>query len=154
MSRRYPIEPLLAVLEARGMTRTAAGDSVGLHGSNLFAALERGLLVKAADRCATRVGLHPAEVWPSWADDALEDHGVECVECSVQFLPNRRGQRFCCTLCGHRHRGRRYWSERYADPATREYKRLYLAEYKARYRESINAQRRSEYRAQRESMSA
>lgn len=131
----------------RGMSITAAGVVLGCSGSSMRDALERGLLVKAADRFAMKAGYHPAEVWPTWHDDAVEDHGRPCDECGTVFIAYRKDQRFCSRPCNrrwwakvsvkkrrqtpegqaeNRERRRRY----YADPANRAYE---LARERRRY---------------------
>lgn len=92
MSRRYPIEPLLALLAERGLSTTAAGLLLGCSGSSMKDALERGVLVKAADRFANRAGYHPAEVWPTWVSDAEEAARRQSNEWKRQWRRTPRGR--------------------------------------------------------------
>lgn len=170
--RRYPLEPLLELLEKRGVPLTHNGleRSIGLSGSSLKGARRLGLLPKSADRYASKAGVHPAEIWPSWFEDAVEDHGKLCEWCRASFLPVRGKQhRFCsadCRIAAGRERTNALERERYRLNAEKRAKRLeseraYREEYRdyviarqARYRaenrEMLAAKKRAEYWADRE----
>lgn len=56
-----------------------------------------------ADEFAVKIGLHPAEVWPEWVDDATRV--CEAEGCGRSFVPAahaRPDQRWCSTLCRKR----------------------------------------------------
>lgn len=89
--RTYPIEPVakaLGITATRGTMiqprtgrLTDAGamfcDHIGLNPSRLASILDprRGdLRFWEADTVAAAIGLHPANLWPEWADD---DHGYD-----------------------------------------------------------------------------
>lgn len=80
---RYPLAALVA---ASGLTEAQLARRVGLSGSTLKMARERGLVERSADRYAVRAGLHPFEVWPEMADEHLAD--LERVE--AERLERRR----------------------------------------------------------------
>lgn len=137
--RRYPLGPVLEVLRTRGLTATEMYDATGLHGSSWKAAVENGLIPKAADRVATRIGRHPMELWPSWDRDAAEDefrrNAKRCAECGELFLPYRSTQKFCGRVCGNRNRTR-LW-HRKARASSPEMRRR-EAERQARYRAELS----------------
>jgi len=150
--RRYPIEPLLELLAEQGVSLHKATEILGMSGSNLKAARTRGLLVKAADRCALRAGFHPAEVWPSWVEDALVEAMKPCEACGEAFLPARRNVRFCSQRCRRLVQQRRYRqrpevqernraARRAAYRQTAEYERARQRRYYAENRERIQARR-------------
>jgi hypothetical protein len=76
-ARRYPVEPLAHRL---GITLGEPGrpDDDTLHGHQALAArlqisvatarriADAGLTEVQADRAAIRLGLHPANLWPTW----------------------------------------------------------------------------------------
>jgi hypothetical protein len=147
--RRYPIEPLLDMLAHRGLSQHAAAELVGMSGSSLVAAREKGLLVKAADRCAMRAGFHPAEVWPSWVADALEDHGRECAECCSRFVPAQGNHRFCRAVCRERWWGReskrRAWAR--MEAAKKERRLEQMRQYRRSCAAALSTKRRARYAA-------
>lgn len=149
-TRRYPIGPLLDVMVGRGMSRTAAARLLGMSGSSLQDATRLGLLVKAADRCAMKAGLHPVEVWPSWMDDVLEDHGRDCAECGDRFLPQRKDSRFCGRVCADRFHNRVCSANYRSTPAGRAAKRAASQRYYAECAEYVRAARRRRYAANRD----
>lgn len=102
MSRRYPLADLV---EATGLTEAAVSRMVGLSGSTLKLARERGLTADAADRYAVRAGFSPLEVW--------HDYGMTlCAECEEGFAPFRSSQRFCGRRCRERNGARRRYQTR------------------------------------------
>lgn len=58
--RRLPLDPLLA---RSGLSRRAFRDTVRTFSRNIEAAERIGLRPATADLWATRLGLHPAEVY-------------------------------------------------------------------------------------------
>lgn len=59
----------------------------------------RGLLLDdmRADRWATALGLHPANVWPDWGDPEII--GRTCDQCGAAFFPYQTTNRFCSGPC-------------------------------------------------------
>lgn len=131
--RRYPLDALAA---AAGMSEAALGRAVGLSGSTLKKAREWGLVADAADRYAIRAGLHPAEVWPTWLDDHLQDEDAAAAE----RLERRRAA------------GRRYAAKRRQDPEFRARQAAYLRAYRSseRARKAARNYREGYYAANRE----
>lgn len=142
-AHRYPLE---ALVRASGLSEAALARKVGLSGTTLKQARERGLLEAAADRYAVRVALHPLEVWPEMAQAAT----VECADesCDVRFAPTRKGHRFCSDLCSNRRRSREWKRKRYAeDPEYAQARREETARYREEAREYVLAAKRR-YRAE------
>jgi len=130
-ARRYPLAPLL---EASGMTITALNRRLPMGGEVYRLAKSKGLTPLIAERYAILIGLHPATIWESWAEDEFEELSKECRECGERFI-RRPDALFCSRLCGNRHRQRVYWRKKYAsDPEFRERekarRRAYYDEYK------------------------
>jgi hypothetical protein len=82
-TRRYPTGPVEAFLRARlgpfgliggegstesyGYTAARAATMLNVHTETYRRAVTRGTLDETtADRWATRLGLHPADLWPEW----------------------------------------------------------------------------------------
>jgi hypothetical protein len=59
---RLPIEPLDAILKARG----TSWHQVGVSGGSVNNWRRNGLPILVADFVACRLGHHPGEVWPEW----------------------------------------------------------------------------------------
>lgn len=81
---RYPLGPLAAALRidlhqpGRPPDGTDSGTTelathLGISPRNARALLQRGLSDRQADRYATRIGQHPASIWPQWWDNAGDD---------------------------------------------------------------------------------
>lgn len=154
--RRFPLAPLL---EVTGLTMAQLNARIRMGGDTYRRVQTEGLSELVADRWATRLGLHPAEVWTDWFDQPR----VECAErdCTETFVPTRKGHRFCSTRCQTRNANRAYSKRRWAnDPkwrarkaaASRRYNeeaaRAVLARKRARYQEradELRAQRRARY---------
>jgi hypothetical protein len=64
---RWPVEPLLAYVRNNTTAYHAAG---AMSGQDRERARRLGLTDEAADRAATRLGVHPLAVWPDWCDAA------------------------------------------------------------------------------------
>lgn len=64
--RRLPLEPLLAAVGRPPKHRFA--DAVGVHAKQVYRWLEYGVTEVQADELACRLDLHPAIIWPDWAD--------------------------------------------------------------------------------------
>ena len=82
MTRRFPFKPLEAHIEARyephpnTSTISIIGKAHQVLGFNRDIIRRwtiNGLREDAADRAATALGCHPAEIWPEWFDDAQPD---------------------------------------------------------------------------------
>lgn len=84
-TRRYPVAPIVELLTARlgpvmviagddgvglrtvGATDARMGAMVGIVGRTFTQARQRGTISEiTADRWATALGLHPADLWPEW----------------------------------------------------------------------------------------
>jgi len=64
----WPLQPLL---DANGLTRAALARRLGVSGSTVMAAGERGLTDFQADEWAIRLGIHPLMVWGwAWIEEA------------------------------------------------------------------------------------
>jgi len=71
--RPWPLKPLL---DASGLTHSALARRVGVSGSTILAAGERGLTDVQADEWAIAVGTHPLMVWGwAWIDAADQSSG-------------------------------------------------------------------------------
>lgn len=174
--KRYPLAPLV---ESTGLSEAAFARSVGLSGSTLKWARQKGLTEEAADRYSCRAGLVPWLIWSDWLDD-LE---LECADekCRARFVPKRKGMRYCTLQCGKRASDRAAKRRRYReDPEfaaaerekarryregslravrlkdalrrerTREEKRAYMKAYYAANREVLLEKQRIRDRAKRQ----
>lgn len=101
MTVLYP----LAALEA--LTDRRTGRPVRVE-PGMKARHPDGVSFLTADRLAVQAGYHPAEVWPSWFEDALADVGHTCDGCAERFVPSRPFQRYCSERCRTRLKMRRY----------------------------------------------
>lgn len=155
MSRYYPLSALVA---ASGMSEAALARAVGLSGTTLKNARERGLREDAADRYATRAGFASQEVW--------HDFGlVACAECARLFAQSRAGHRYCSNRCYQNEYQRGWRARREAeDPAfkasrrtgttawrekSRRTKRIKDLAYYQANAERIRARARERYHAKR-----
>lgn len=83
---RYPLAPLAVAMRIElhrpgrppdddqadaGLSALAA--CIGVTPANASKLLARGLSDRQADRYATRVGMHPASIWPEWWEAAGDD---------------------------------------------------------------------------------
>lgn len=74
--RRFPFEPVEAFASIEVRKRSTRADSVGLTvavaevlgvtARTVWRWRQTGLMHSTADEVATRLGLHPLEVWPDW----------------------------------------------------------------------------------------
>lgn len=84
---RYDFAPLDELLVNRDISR-----ALKISSGYLAQYRSEGLSTLQADRFAIRLGLHPSEIWPSWADDAdLEDRCPWCGEWSFD-------RKFCSVI--------------------------------------------------------
>lgn len=146
--RRYPLADLL---EAAGMTLSEFRQVQPMSGSTYRNALDLGLTEDQADRWATKVGRHPAEVWPGWMDDQIRGCERDCEECATPFIPKRKDARFCSFTCRRRPIERaKKRRQRQADPAA---DRARVAAYQSdpRVQEIRRIKARARYRARKES---
>lgn len=143
MSRRYPIEPLLAILEARGLT-TNHHRILGVSSQGYRVILRSGVTEAAADRAATALGLHPAELWPDWLSEL--EPSSRCEECRQPFVPNVHNQRFCSRKCRIRVKARNHQRRRYQrDPAWAEKQREKSRRYYEEAGDYVRARQRRSY---------
>ena len=83
---RYPLAPLAAAMRVElhrpgrptdndqadaGLAAIAKHLGIGHRWARRM--LEHGLTDRQADRFATRIGMHPASIWPQWWDAAGDD---------------------------------------------------------------------------------
>lgn len=61
---RFPLAPLMRAAGADNHCHLAR--MTGAHRTAITRAAKEGLTVRAADRYAVAVGLHPVEVWPDF----------------------------------------------------------------------------------------
>lgn len=123
--RRYPWAPLAALI-GPGAART-----LNLRGSTFKEYRDRGMSPRVADRLATAAGFHPAEVWPTWVADTLEDLGRDCRECGARFLPAKGHQVFCQPSCRGRFHSRESSRRIRATPEGRAANAQKCAEWRA-----------------------
>jgi biotin operon repressor len=66
--RWWPLQPLL---ETCRISAGSLAQQLGVSGSQLASAIERGLTDRQADEWAIRLGVHPMSVWGwAWVEDA------------------------------------------------------------------------------------
>jgi hypothetical protein len=115
--KRYPIEPLCV---AMCMTPNTAMIRLGVSGSTQQKYREEGVNDKTAELLALRAGFHPFEIWPELAEDRLAAMHVKCEDCGAEFLPTRKGHRFCSNRCNQRKWQRDYQRRRRQTPGFNE----------------------------------
>ena len=169
--KRYPVQPLL---DACGLTLNAfiRTHMPSINGTYYRKARDEGLTADAADRWATRVGLHPFNVWPEMVEDSIEAAKVTCAaeDCDTRFLPSNGKHRFCSHRCSARESSRRRYREnaevrerrkawakqwraeneramRFWASRQPEARREQSQAYRDRHAERINAAKRERYRA-------
>ena len=95
---RYPFDPI----DRRFPFRPTGGSPdeplglaalLGTSNARIGHYRKAGLTVDAADRMAVRLGMHPAQLWPSWFEDAEDEPG--CLWGGELVPLDRR------TLCSH-----------------------------------------------------
>lgn len=74
VTTRYPLAPLLD-----GPIKTVA-QRAHIAPDVLRKYKQRGMTWLQADRVAIALGRHPADVWPTWVDDALADAEIDALE--------------------------------------------------------------------------
>jgi hypothetical protein len=87
---RYPIEPLLALMDG---TPSEALARLKVSGSTQQEYLERGVSERVGDRLAIRAGLHPYVVWPEMADAVEIDGPTTLAEEQAARVDARRLKR-------------------------------------------------------------
>ena len=83
---RYPLEPLAAAMRVElhqpgrpvdnhqaDAGLAAIATRLGIGHRQARRCLHNGLTDRQADRFATRIGMHPASIWPQWWDNAGDD---------------------------------------------------------------------------------
>lgn len=148
--RRYPfaaIAPLVADM-------TAAEVADAAHVTTRTVVRWRGgatIEETHADRLATALHRHPAEIWDDWHADVTRT----CDHCETVFVPVKSWQRFCGVECRHaayveKRRPKQAAALRVkyqTDADARAAMRARSAAYQARYREQLNAAERRRYQA-------
>lgn len=137
--------PLVALVEASGLSETALARRVGWSGTTLRGVRDGGLTERMADRSAVRLGLVPWLIWPTWLIDAE----VDCANdrCDRRFVPVVGHQRFCRAACRNsfnERRGRREGLPFVTRKA--EYRRRYYLEngdYERRRQRAYDQRRRT-----------
>jgi len=148
---RYPfatIAPLLAHMTAREVA-----EHVDVSADAVRAWRLRGgsISEENADRLATALHIHPAEIWEDWQADVKRT----CEHCAEPYVPGKPWQRFCGAPCRFAaYKGTRRPRQAAAlrakyqtDADARAAMRARSAEYQARYREQLNAAERRRYQA-------
>lgn len=138
MERRYPLEPFLR-LTGWSMQRIRSIAPCG--GEEYRTRLERGVTELIADRLACAAGHDPYVVWPEMLDHQIVDVSAACQECEKQFVPTRKGHRFCSDRCRERLRMR----AKYQDPNFAAAKRAARARYYAEAGSYERARERRKY---------
>lgn len=72
----YPLEPLAAIVEARWRPGSKyighigigskAVQVLGCHRTSVYRWARTGMRRDCAERAASALGLHPANIWPDW----------------------------------------------------------------------------------------
>ena len=101
---RYPIDPIVDMVRLR--LGKGPDDRVpvlefcrltGMDRNAYYRASKHGgATTYAADRLAISMGRHPAEVWPTWFEDAK--HEPRCIRCR-HLIPTRDGRSECKRYC-------------------------------------------------------
>lgn len=114
--RRYPLGPFF---ELTGWTMRQVSVASGCshpNGIEYRRRIEHGVTALVADRIATAAGFHPAEIWPSWWDDALDDEMVKkgrpCEQCGEPFVASRSWSLYCSPRCKGAAKARRRYHAR------------------------------------------
>lgn len=128
--RRYPLEPLRSMT---GVSKSAMQKRLGVSGSEWVRYWRDGLSVLVADRYANRLGFHPAEVWPSWVEDAEAERRRLHAEAQRKWRKTPAGRK------SHRAAVARY------QQATREYQTRYRRAWAAANPEKVAEHRRRDY---------
>lgn len=76
--RRWPFDPVVRLIEVRWRAPNAFVSHIGVDGQAARVLgidrravnrwRHRGLTCRAADRVATALNLHPANLWPDWLE--------------------------------------------------------------------------------------
>jgi hypothetical protein len=174
--RRYPLSKLLDACDCTEaeLVRRLAIKGVHFDGTTLKRAREQGLVERAADRYAARLGWVVWHVWPEWLDHIIEDESIPCAECETPFVPKTAQMKYCSRPCGSRKRARESGRKRYAESEevrarrklnakrtspkgrarallpSRQWEHRKDREYYARNRDQILAARRARYRRQKD----
>lgn len=128
---RYPLEPLA---QAMGLSLHAACAQLGISGTTQKEYRARGVTVRVADRLAVKAGYHPAEIWPTWIDDAIADEPPayvnykDCAECGQPFEASSPRRRFCKPQCRKNHHTRAWKATPEGRRRNQETRRKYYAE--------------------------
>lgn len=132
----YPFADLAA--ELGNPTPTVGAERIGVTVRTWHRLIDSDLDELRAERYAVAAGLIPFEVWPRMIDDQIAAASIECAasDCDTQFVPNRRGQKFCTRTCQHRTNARAKYRRRYQDdPEFRARETARKAAYAAETRE-------------------
>lgn len=73
MNRLYRVAELLAMIDFGTADELAARLGVSKRTADRWLKPDATVRTGSADRIAMSAGFHPANVWPEWIDDALED---------------------------------------------------------------------------------
>ena len=148
---RYPFAPVDAL---RGDTEISVlADKIGVAHSTIGKWRERGMEEHNADAVATALGLHPWQLWPEMLAVNTAAIMKECERpgCLEEFVPTRKGHRFCSERCRRQARRKRERSkqrERYRnDPEVRARKIAQSRAYRAEVARALAVSRRAKYRA-------
>ena len=152
----YPLGPLIQMM---GVTNRQAGEFLNLNGRYYRKYATEGLSRDVAERYASKMGLHPYEVWPEMQDeDELIRALPECAAhgCENPVTPPRRGRRIYCSKRCKQRVAMAVWRARHPEVREKDRQRSrayyhYATEYVLqrerdyywRNREQINARSRA-----------
>jgi hypothetical protein len=135
-----------------GLSKSVLQKHLGVSGREWGVYWSDGVTARVADRVAFRCGFHPAEVWPQWMDDGIEEALRSCAArgCSESFPPTHRTHLYCSGRCRNREQSRRYQARKYAaDPAFAAAKRAARRRMYEECGEYERARERRRYQANR-----
>lgn len=122
MTRRYPLEPLMAVT---GWSMAKVREQAPCNGSEYRLRISQGVTERTADRLAVAAGLHPFDVWPEI--ELLGTRPCAAAGCQVHFAPKDRQSRYCSPRCRQREKMRRYRARPHGAEVNRRLRREHYA---------------------------
>lgn len=171
--KRWPVQPLLRLCEVRLASSvddhapewhapdTEIARLLGVNVRSVIEWRQTGLSFVQCDRYATRLELHPVEVWPDYddfMDEEVDDLDImpELPRCADPDCPNpvvpskgHPSKKWCSARCRLRAKDRR----RRAKPEVREKRYARSRAYYAECGDAVRAKQRARDRANREARS-